>query len=357
MKTLKKRKRSALLNRKKKDPAKFLFTGSSIEQGLEMQLFKYNKGNFKEVENISLDNLKSFDSDAHVYWLNIYGLSDTEAIVQICRKYGIHDLTIQDILDVNQRSKFQEFEKFSFLAIKSFLPNSDQVVTEQISFVYGSNFLISFQEKKADHFNHLRERIREDVGLLRERSSDYLLYSLLEAILDSYFKTIDQIDREVDEFSSAILDKDIPPTVLKIIEEQKKMVHFIKKSILPIRDFALGLEQGHNNFVQERHLKYFFEIKDLCLNLLDSCEFILNTLESSSNLFFSVQGHRMNEVMKTLTIVATIFIPLTFIAGVYGMNFHNMPELSWRYGYLAIWIVMFLLLVAMVLYFKKKRWF
>lgn len=357
MKTLKKRKRASLLNRKKKDPAKFSFTGSSVDQEIDIQLFKYSKESFKEVKNISLNDLRSFDSDTHVYWLNIYGLSNAEAIVQICKKYGVHDLVIQDILDVNQRPKFQEFEKFSFLTIKSIVPQSEEVVTEQISFVYGSNFLISFQEKKADHFEHIRERLREGIGLLRERGSDYLLYALLEAILDNYFNVTDQIDREVEEFSFSGLGKNIPPTVLEVIENQKKMVHFIKKSIMPIRDFALGLEQGQNSYVQERHLKYFFEIKDLCLNLLDTCEFILNTLESNSSLFFSIQGHRMNEVMKTLTIVATIFIPLTFIAGVYGMNFHNMPELSWKYGYLGIWVIMILVFAAMVIYFRKKKWF
>ncbi len=356
-----KKQRTALLNRKKKDPAKFSYTGSSVEKDrggeLDIQLFKYNVQELNEVWNILPNDLKPFESDNHIYWLNIYGLFDPEAIVQICKKYGIHDLVIQDILDVNQRPKFQEFENFSFLTIKSIVPQSEEIATEQISFVYGSNFLISFQEQKADHFDHIRDRLRENIGLLRERGSDFLLYSLLEAILDNYFKVTDQIDKEVEEFSFAGVEKNVPTTVLEIIENQKKMVHLIKKSIVPIRDFALAIEQDKKRYIQERHLKYFFEIKDMCLNLLDSCEFILNTLGSNSNLFFSMQGHRMNEVMKTLTVVSTIFIPLTFIVGVYGMNFHYMPELNWKYAYLGIWIIMTLVLIAMVIYFKKKKWF
>lgn len=361
MKTLKKKKRTSLLNRKKKDPTKFSYTGSSVEQekgvGLDIQLFQYNGQELSEVLNILPNDLKPFESENHVYWLNIYGLYDPEVIVQICKKYGVHDLVIQDILDVNQRPKFQEFDKFSFLTIKSIVPQSEEVATEQISFVYGSNFLISFQEQKADHFEHIRDRLREGIGLLRERSSDYLLYSLLEAILDNYFKVTDQIDKEVEEFSFAGAEKNVPTTVLEIIENQKKMVHFIKKSILPIRDFALAVELDKKKYMQERHLKYFFEIKDMCLNLLDTCEFILNSLASNSNLFFSMQGHRMNEVMKTLTIVSTIFIPLTFIAGVYGMNFHYMPELSWKYGYFGVSILMLIIVVTMIVYFKKKKWF
>lgn len=361
MKTLKKKKRTPLLNRKKKDPAKFSYTGSSVEQekglGLDIQLFQYNGEECKELKDLSTNDLKSFDSDNHVYWLNIYGLYDPEAIVQICKKYGIHDLVIQDILDVNQRPKFQEFDQFSFLTIKSIVPQSEEITTEQISFVYGSNFLISFQEQKADHFEHIRERLRENIGLLRDRSSDYLLYSLLEAILDNYFKVTDQIDKEVEEFSFAGVEKNVPTMVLEIIENQKKMVHFIKKSIVPIRDFALAVELDKKKYIQERHLKYFFEIKDMCLNLLDTCEFILNTLGSNSNLYFSMQGHRMNEVMKTLTVVSTIFIPLTFIVGVYGMNFQYMPELSWRYGYLGVSLLMLLIVVTMIVYFKRKKWF
>ena len=231
------------------------------------------------------------------------------------------------------------------------------MLTEQISFVFGAKLLISFQERKADFFEHLRYRLREDKGILRESGADYLLYAMLETILDNYFKTLSKLDDEIENFNFTDTKKELSPDALAIIESHKKFTHFIKKSILPIKEFTLIIERGDCQFIDQRHLKYFMEIKDLCLTLLDSCDLILSSLESNTNLFFSVQGHRMNQVMKTLTIVATIFIPLTFIAGIYGMNFANMPELEWRYGYFSIWAVFALVFLGMLWFFRRKRWF
>lgn len=291
------------------------------------------------------------------YWLNIHGLNNPENIASICEQQGIHNLVIQDILDVNQRPKFQEFEHFSFLTLKSIVPSEKNIITEQISFVFGTNFLLSFQERKADFFEHLRYRLRESKGKLRERGADYLLYAMLESTLDNYFKTINKLDEEVEKLNFSDTTKEPSPNALAIIEGHKKFIHYIKKSILPIKEFTQIVERGDCNYIEERHVKYFLEIKDLCLTLIDSCDMILASLESATNLFFSVQGHRMNQVMKTLTIVATIFMPLTFIAGIYGMNFVHMPELEWKYGYYGIWGIMIVLFCAMVLYFRAKKWF
>jgi len=347
----------SILNRKKEDPSKYIFTGNLSINEIDIQLFKYRKEECVEDKNISPDIINTFEKNGYNYWLNIFGLNETETIASICEKQGIHSLVIQDILDVNQRPKFQEYEDFSFLTLKSIVPSENEMITEQISFVFGANFLISFQERKADFFEHIRFRLRENKGTLRERSADYLLFAMLESILDNYFKTLIKVDEEIGKFNFANTKKEPSPNTLEIIENQKKFVHFIKKSILPIKEFAQIIERGECQCVEERHLKYFFEIKDLCLTLIDNCDMILSSLESEINLFFSVQGHRMNQVMKTLTIVATIFIPLTFLAGIYGMNFSNMPELEWKYGYLSIWIIMVVTFGGMVLYFRKKKWF
>lgn len=347
----------SILNRKKEDPSKYIFTGNLNINEIDIQLFKYRKEECVEDKNISPDIINTFEKNGYNYWLNIFGLNETETIASICEKQGIHSLVIQDILDVNQRPKFQEYEDFSFLTLKSIVPSENEMITEQISFVFGANFLISFQERKADFFEHIRVRLRENKGTLRERSADYLLFAMLESILDNYFKTLIKVDEEIGKFNFANTKKEPSPNTLEIIENQKKFVHFIKKSILPIKEFAQIIERGECQCVEERHLKYFFEIKDLCLTLIDNCDMILSSLESEINLFFSVQGHRMNQVMKTLTIVATIFIPLTFLAGIYGMNFSNMPELEWKYGYLSIWIIMVVTFGGMVLYFRKKKWF
>jgi magnesium transporter len=346
-----------LLNRKKTDPNKFIFTGETPLTVIDIQQFKYNKEECYLYKGISPDSIERFEGNGYCYWLNIYGLNDTETIASICKKQDIHNLVIQDILDVNQRPKFQEYENFSFLTLKSIVPSENEMITEQISFVFGSSFLISFQERKADFFEHLRYRLSEDKGILRERLADYLLYAMIEAILDNYFKTLIKLDEDIAKFNFTDPKKEPSPNALAIIENHKKFVHFIKKSILPIKEFTQIVERGECQSIEQRHIKYFLEIKDLCLTLIDSCDMIISSLESSTNLFFSVQGHRMNQVMKTLTMVATIFIPLTFIAGIYGMNFTNMPELKWRYGYLGIWLFIIIVFISMVLYFRKKKWF
>lgn len=345
------------LNRKKADPSQFVFTGTKPDEEVSMHLFKYNKETYTETPDIALEDIESFDQEGHYYWLNVHGLHEPDIIASICRRLKVHNLVIQDLLDVNQRPKFQVFEDFSLLIIKSTVPTDEGVLMEQIGFIFGERFLVSFQERKGDHFEHLRLRIREGRGIIRERGSDFLLYTMIEAILDNYFKTLEEIDQEVASIDFVNADSDPEPALLGKIEANKRFVHLIKKAILPVKEFTLMVEREASPFIEARHLKYFYEIKDLCLTLLDTCEAISASLEGSTNLFFYVQGHRMNQVMKTLTVVATIFIPLTFIAGIYGMNFEYMPELSWQHGYAAVWALMVLIVGAMVIYIRQRRWF
>lgn len=350
-------KKMNLLNRKKPDPNKFVFTGIQFDEKIDIQLFEYSKEFINEKHNISLDEIDDFSISNYSNWLNIYGLNDTELIATLCKKQNIDNLVIQDILDVNQRPKFQDFDNYCFLTIKTIAPNTKELTIEQISFVFNNKYLISFQEKKADYFDHLRYRLRENKGIIRERGHDFLLYTLLEAILDNYFKTLDKISKEVERLNWENINKDASPNVLEEIEKHKVSVHFIKNAIHPIKEFIIINERDTNQFIENRNLKYFYEIKDLCLTIIDNCDTISASLESSTNLFFSVQGHKMNQVMKTLTIVATIFIPITFIAGIYGMNFKYMPELEWKFGYALIWGVIMVIFISMVAYFRKKKWF
>ena len=357
MEFLKPFKLVSTLNRKKSDPNKFIFTGETTIDAMDIRIFKYNKDECIENRSISPERIKKFKSNGYNYWLDIYGLQEPETIASICEEQGIHSLVIQDILDVSQRPKFQEYDDFSFLTLKSIIPSGNKILTEQISFVFGANYLISFQERKADFFEHIIYRLRENKGILREQNSDYLLYAMLESILDNYFRTLNKLDEEIENLNLVDTQKEPSPNTLVIIENHKKFVHFIKKSILPIKEFTQIVERDECKCINQKHIKYFLEIKDLCLTLTDNCDLILSSLESSTNLFFFVQGYRMNQIMKTLTIIATIFIPLTFIVGVYGMNFINMPELKWRYGYFGIWLIIMLVFFGMVLYFRKRKWF
>jgi len=347
-----------ILNRKKTNPSVPIFTGVKYTETLSLQLFKYNQEECIEDPDYIQKEFNGFQQNEYQYWLNVYGIHDVEKIKNICSKLGVHDLAIQDILDVNQRPKFQEFEKHWFFTLKSIIPTNNSLLEQQqLSFILGSNFLVSFQEKKADYFDHIRQRLRNKAGIIRERGSDYLLFLLLESIMDNYFKTVNDIDGKIEKLGLVDTETDPSPFTLKTIELYKRQIHQIKKTIIPIKEFVTKIEREKFGFIHEKHIKYFYELRDLCLSLIDDCEYIEVRLESSINLFFSVQGHRMNQVMKILTIVATIFIPLTFIAGVYGMNFSNMPELNWEWGYFGAWFIMIIVFIVMIIYFKRKNWF
>lgn len=347
-----------ILNRKKVNPLKPVFTGNKYVEKPGLQLYEYDHEKVNEILDYDHLQFDGFQQDDRQHWLNIHGIHDVDLVTAICNKLDVHPLVIQDILDTNQRPKFQEFDHYCFFTLKSVLPATGyQVVSEQLSFILGKNYLVSFQERKADYFTHVRQRIKENIGIVNHRGPDYLLFLLLESILDNYFKTVDNIERNIETFGIIDVNSDPSPDVLNDIEQFKREIHLIRKTILPIKEFIAKVEVEQFNLIHKKQIKYFLELKDLCLTLLDSCDQIDVRLESSINLFFSIQGHRMNQVMKTLTVVSTIFIPLTFIAGVYGMNFINMPELNWKWGYFGILGIMLFVFLLMLNYFHKKKWF
>ena len=346
-----------LLNRKKTDPNKFIFTGDEKDITSKVQLYQYSPEALDELNNLALSNFDHQLLKKPISWLNIFGLSNTTDIVSFCQRQKIDNLVIQDILDVNQRPKFQAYDNYNFLTIKSTVPSDKLLEVEQISFVFNRDYLISFQEKKADHFDHIRFRIKENKGIIRHEATDFLLYTLLEAILDNYFKTLDRINSEIDKLNINNLKTNPAPSALEDIEEQKVVVRFIKNAILPIKEFMVMAERNNHSFIEDRNRKFYYELKDLCQTLIDHCDTLQASLESSTNLLFSIQSHKMNQVMKTLTVVSTTFIPLTFIAGIYGMNFEYMPELEWKYGYYGVWGVIMIIFIAMLFYFKRKNWF
>lgn len=195
----------------------------------------------------------------------------------------------------------------------------------------------------------------EGRGVIREKGTIYLLYTIIESVLDNYFKVINQIETKTDLITFP-LNKEPSSKELGLLEDDKRKIYLIKKSILPLKEFTLKFEREELSISKDLH-KYFFEIKDMCLTIIDECDIISGTIESNINLFFSVQGQRMNQIMKTLTVVATIFIPLTFIAGIYGMNFSNMPELTLKYGYAGVWGVFIAVFLVLLIYFQKKGYF
>lgn len=345
------------LHRKRLNPSNSVFTGIQKIADVSINLIEYDKEQYHEFKEIDLESVDPTPLKK-VHWLNVTGIHDAAKVKRICELFNIHPLVIEDILDVYQRNKFQAFDDYWFFSVKSINPPlGESLNTEHLSFILSSNYLVSFQEVEADHFDHVRERIKQNLGIVRQRGTDYLMYLLLEAIMEGYFKTLETIDDEINDLQLTEPKQKLDPTLLSRIELRRRQVNTVKKMVLPLKEFAVLIENNKPKHVQEKHLKYYAELKDITLTLLDECDKLDMRLDSNINLYFSVQDFKMNQVMKTLTIVATIFIPLTFIAGIYGMNFKNMPELDWPFGYAMVLLIMLAAAGGMLVYFKRKDWF
>jgi len=320
-------------------------------------LITYNKNRFEEITDIDPKNTPDFKNRDSVNWVNIHGLHDTELIRKLGIKHGFHHLVLEDILDTTERPKMQDIEDYLFFTVKSILPREGAFLEiEHISFIMGHNYLISFQEKKSEHFEHIRKRIRKDIGIVRERCADYLLYLMLEAIMDNYFRTIDNLATETYELTT-MDESDPDPGIVRQIERYRKLLFHIKKSLHPLKEALSALGNGISELVTPIHYKYFNDLDEQGRQLMEDIEALNMRLESGLNLFYSLQGHKMNQIMKTLTVMATIFIPLTFVTRVYGMNFRHMPELSWEWGYFIVWGIMLMMLVGIMFGFKKRSGF
>lgn len=351
------KKRLKFQNRKVSNPKTLAYTGNRTLNDVAWQLFTFKGDHLEEKINPDLLHNPIFNEKQKTLWLNIHGVHNLEVIQQIAQTFNIHDLLIQDIIDVNQRSKFQQIDQHWYFSLRSIVPgNHNEFQQEQISFLLKDNLLISFQEHVGDHFNHIRERLRSNLGIVRDRGADYLLYLLLEAILDNYTLSLNHLENTFKELQLSNVDHNPSPKIIQQLEDYKNQYLQVKRNLTSIKDLFSQLDREQFPFVSPEHIKYYYELRDLNLTLMDECDMLIGQIESSINLYFSIQGFRTNQIMQTLTIVSTIFIPLTFIAGIYGMNFKFMPELGWKYSYLVFWIVISIICTAMIFYFKRKNW-
>lgn len=347
---------------RKVQPLHLEYTGIHKDSESEMQLFVYDDLTLTEFEKI---NVADFDESIAIQktnWLNLHGLNDPKLITSLGDYFSIDSYLMADILNTTKRTKLEEQQEVLFFNIKSLLPkeNSDTIQTEQISFLIKEGVLISFQEKRSDFFTHIRERIRTHTGIVRTKKADYLLYILLDAVMENFYITLEHEEDKVEELINLSKNSD-NPIILERIEKHRDNFNLLKRSIIPLRDSLYDIKSIKDdnvfNLIENDNFSFFARLYQKSLELLEQIESDTGALDSASNFFFSEQTHKMNEIMKTLTIVSAIFIPLTFIVGVYGMNFEFMPELHYPYGYHTVIVVMVLMGIAMLLYFKKRRWF
>ena len=347
-------------------PNLYEYTGMHHNEPVEMQLFVYDDDSFEEYQKVSLQKVKSEivnpKNIGDVKWLNIHGLHDVEVVKQVVELLELEPFIATDILNVTRRSKMEELDEVLFFSIKSILPDEDydNVSVEQISFLIKENILVSFQEKKSDFFTHIRERIKTHSGIVRKKKNDYLLYLLLDAVMENFYITIEYYE-DIIEHLLTEAKTSYNPVVLVRIEKARESINFLKRSILPLRDalFTLKSSSDDNEYdgIENGNFSFFARLHQKSLELLEQIEYDMHSLDSASNFYFASQSHRMNEIMKVLTAVSVIFMPLTFIVGVHGMNFDVMPELRYEYGYFWVLFIMFLLVLGMIYFFKRKKWF
>lgn len=347
---------------KRLQPYSLEYTGLHKDKEIEMQLFVYDDCMVNEYENGTINHLEKHIDLTKINWLNIHGLNDIDLLKEVASHFKIDNFMLADILNTSKRTKLEEEKDVLFFNIKSMLPaeNSDDIRVEQISFLLKKGILISFQEKRSDFFTHIRERIRTNSGIVRTKNADYLLYILLDAIIGNFYITLENEEDKIEDLIN-MTKNSTDPIILEKIEKHRDNFNFLKRSIIPLRDSLYDIksiqEDDVFNEIESENFSFFTRLHQKCLELLEQIESDMGSLESASNFFFAAQTHKMNEIMKTLTIISVIFIPLTFIVGVYGMNFDNMPELRYHNGYYLVVGFMFLVSIGMIFYFKRRRWF
>jgi len=341
---------------KAKKTGEIAFIGKQKTEEVDIQLYQYNKDKIKITNKVQDFTFFEKSSKDHIYWLNFHGLHDVELIEQLGKAISLDRITIRQALDTTLRPKVEEYDHYIFFSVKSILKDKEGgLIVEQLSFLLGDNYVVSFQEEPSDHFEHIRNKIVENLGLIRKRSADFLLYQLLDAILDNYFETIETLNSETKILEKVILSNPSQESLIHL-ERMKYTTETIKKSLSPFKDSLRAILNRPKSFIKEDNIRYFQDLTNNCYSAIEEIEATAKSLESLTNIYFSSLSQKMNETMKVLTTVATIFIPLTFIAGIYGMNFENMPELKHTYGYFMALGGMAIVFIGMIVFFKRKKW-
>jgi len=320
-----------------------------------LEIITYDRLNYNRFVTTDVPELLTRIKKDHVNWVNLDGLSNMSMIEKLQAHFSLHSLLVEDILN-DQRPKAEEYEDYLFVTLKMlYRISGTEVDYEQISFVLGNNYLLTFQEKEGDLFDAFRERIRQDQGRVRRKKADYLLYRLIDITVENYYNVLDNIGEQIDEIESCIRTETSDDIFHKITAIKKELI-YLHKALYPLRDALGKILKDESDFIQEENTPYFSDVYDHVIHLIDSLDTYRDLSSGLTDQYLNIQNSKLNEVIRVLTIISTIFMPLTFIVGVYGMNFQYFPELHWRFGYATVWIVMLSIAAGMVGYFKYKRW-
>ncbi|HEX8548147.1 MAG TPA: magnesium/cobalt transporter CorA [Cytophagaceae bacterium] len=336
------------------------FPDSTKNLDADISIFHYDEATIEEKKFNEVEECFIYkDKDKTVTWIDVDDTSQIPLIQKLSQNYGLHALLVEDIICADQRPKLDEYNNHLFIVVKMLTYDNEKqnINSEQISFVLGSNYVMSFQEldKKGDVFDKVRERIRNSKGKIRKYGADYLLYALIDTIVDNYFIILEKIGERIEDMEGRLIT-DPNPSKLRDLYRLKREVIFIRKSVWPLREVINKLERDYSELITDHTKIYIKDVYDHTVQVIDTVESYRDILASMLDIYLSSISNKMNSVMKVLTVISTIFMPLTFIVGVYGMNFQNMPELKWKYGYFIVLGVCGVISFLMLSFFRKKRW-
>lgn len=338
-------------------PGEMIYTGERRKQAVRVTMIDYTADTVREQEVKDLRDLKTAKDPHSITWVNVNGIHDLQIVDEVGEIFDLHDLLCSDVVNVHQRPKAEDYEHHIYVTLKMLVYNekSQTVSDEHVSLIMGEHYVLSFQEEEGDVFEWVRERIRKGKGRIRSMRADYLMYSLLDAIVDGYFIVTERLGDDIEELEEEIMSNSSRQTLNDLNVLKREMIA-LRKAVLPLREAINWFIKSEHKLVRKKTVPYLKDLYDHTIQIHEIIESYRDMLGGLFDIYLSTISNRMNEIMKVLTIFAAIFIPLTFLAGVYGMNFENIPELHYRYGYFAVWLVMGCVAVGMLLWFKKKRW-
>ena len=339
-------------------PGSIVYVGEKKVEKVTIKVTEYDENNAETYEIKSVEEIASFTDTPQVTWASVCGLHETDFLKQIGDKFKIHPLVLEDILNTDTRPKIEITDNYLFIVMKLLTFNAEQKIleTEQVSFILGKNFLFSFSEKTDDIFNPVKDRITTQLGKIRKRGVDYLLYALMDIVVDHYFLALEKVEERIEILDVEVINK-TERSQIESIYNLRNLLLLLRRSIYPSREIVNQLIKDESDLLDESIEPYLRDLYDHTIHITESIEQQREVTNGLMEIYLSMMSNKMNEVMKVLTVIATIFIPLTFIVGIYGMNFRYIPELDWPWAYFAVWGVMISVVLAMLFYFKRKNWF
>jgi magnesium transporter len=336
-------------------PGTLVYNGKVTSERVKITLIEYNETEYFEREFYDLSECMNHVKNGMVKWMNVEGIHKTELIEAIGKHYDIHALTLEDIVHIDQRSKFEEYEHYA-LGVMKMITFDGHIHAEQLSLILVGETVLSFQEPfGGDAFDIIRTRLRQAKGRVRKLRADYLFYALIDAVVDSYFSVIEKIGDAVEEIEEEIMNNENKSSLKKLYELKRELI-FLRKQVWPMRDMINSMMRSESDFISKDTHIFLRDLLDHSTRIIDTVETYRDLLSGIMDVYLSNASNRMNEVMKVLTIVSSIFIPATFIVGVYGMNFDFMPELREHYGYPIVWTIMLSIMIGQLIFFKRKKW-